>query len=121
MSKSKSTGSGRGPANQNRGGAPRKLVTTTHGSRNLKDVPPTHASHIGRSVGNHASEGGTLNRPPTPGPVAKKDFVPMGNEVAKNVGAGAPGADRVISKSGSQGCHSGTGAAVGTKVFGGGK
>jgi hypothetical protein len=111
-----SKSNGRGPAVKSDGGAPRKLVTTTHGSRNLKAVPPTHASHIGRSVGNHA-DGKDLKRPPTPGPQAKRDFVPLGNEVAKNVGRGSPGAGRVVSPAGTQGCHSGTGAAIGTKML----
>jgi hypothetical protein len=72
------------------------------GSRNLKAVPPTHASHIGRSVGNHGMDG-DMKRPPTPGPVAKRDFVPMGNQLVNNVGKGGPGTGRILhGKSGTQ-------------------
>jgi hypothetical protein len=63
--------------------------------------------NIGRSVGNHASEGGgkTLQRPSVPLYAPTKAAVPMGNEVAKNVGRGHPGAGRTVHATGSQGQH----------------
>src|SRR5258707_22534 len=98
MSGSKARSGGGAPMNKVRG------VGIKTGSANLKAVPPTHASHIGRSVGNH-SEYGTTNRPATPGPVAKKDFVAMGNAKALD-GAGSGerpgGGNRNINPTGSQ-------------------
>src|SRR6266849_3220888 len=85
-----------------------RSVGVKGGSPNLKSIPPTHASHIGRSVGNHSMDKGTVKRPPTPGPTAKRDFVSMGNAVALNgAGAGARpgGAGRVIHPTSSQGMH----------------
>jgi hypothetical protein len=88
------------------------------GPPQTKKISVSAASHIGRSVGNHASDSGgkTMQRPADPLIQAKVPQVPMGNAVALNVGRGSPGAGRVISPAGTQGCHSGTGAALGTKM-----
>jgi hypothetical protein len=111
MTKGKSNTKGAsGPARSGGGITSNKLVkvTTVHGSRDTKMVAPTAAAHIGRSVGNHASEAGgkTLQRPNVPLYKPTRDAAPLGNEVAKNVGRGAPGAGRILhGQSGSQGQH----------------
>ena len=78
-----------------------------HGNPNTKTHTPDAAASIGRMVGNHATDPGRniTQRPNSPLAVEKKDFVPMGNEVALNVGRGGPGAGRVVHRSGSQGLH----------------
>src|SRR5436305_14542229 len=80
-------------------------VTTTHGSPNTRKVSPSAVSNIGLSKGNHGTDGRTMQRkdPPLYKPV--KDFVRMGNDVAKDGGEGGLGAGRVSSPTGSQMQH----------------
>jgi hypothetical protein len=103
MSKAKSGG----------GATMNKVVqrTTIHGSPNTCYVPPSGASHIGRAVGTHVTDGREVQRndPPMykPAPAPTR----MGNDMAKDVGRGRPGAARTVHSSGSQGQH---GQAAGT-------
>jgi hypothetical protein len=65
-----------------------------------------HAGQIGMALGGNATEQGHLLRGAVeprsaPGPISVK----LGNEVAKNVGAGGPGARRRMMASGSQSMH----------------
>jgi hypothetical protein len=89
------------------------------GSRVVREVPvrvgnrsdvvnPRGVSQVGQSLGNHVTESARKGRPvenvyagrlPAGGPGG----VPLGNEIAKNVGAGKPGAGRNLwGQSGSQ-------------------
>jgi hypothetical protein len=96
------------------------------GSRINKTVPvrtgaparglsPGAVSQFGSSVGNHATgdgpptsyRGETFLNKLTPAGGA----VPLGNQVALNVGKGGPGAGRTVMRSGAQGQH---GAVAGT-------
>jgi hypothetical protein len=66
-------------------------------------------SQIGQSMGNHATQSGrTLTRAVEPvrgGPIPGVGSVKLGNEVARNVGTGGPGAGRMVHASGSQTQH----------------
>jgi hypothetical protein len=78
------------------------------GPPNTKVISPSAAANIGNSKGNHASDGAggrSLQRPSDPLVQGTRPQVPMGNEVAKNVGRGGPGAGRTIHATGSQGQH----------------
>jgi hypothetical protein len=73
-----------------------------------REISPRGVSQIGGSLGNHATDKpGELRRAVEPVVTGKRGIsVPLGNEVAKNVGAGGPGAGRVLhGQSGSQGVH----------------
>jgi hypothetical protein len=67
-----------------------------------------YAGQIGAALGSHASDSGkVLTKAPVPmrtaAPVAAA--AKLGNEVAKNVGAGGPGTGRTVMATGSQGQH----------------
>jgi hypothetical protein len=101
-----------GPARSGGGATMNKNVRPPirTGSPRQRNVTPDGAASIGRSVGNHASEGAegggyTTKRPNAPLYVEARAPVPLGNEVALNVGRGGPGAGRVVHQSGSQGQH----------------
>ena len=81
-------------------------VTPTGGSPNTRKVSVSGAAHIGRSVGNHAEGGKTLQRNDPPLYQPAKAATGMGNEIAKNVGRGGVGTGRINhGPSGSQGTH----------------
>ena len=80
-------------------------VTTTHGSPNTRKVSPEAVANIGIKKGNHSMDGGTVKRPDVPLYKEVKAFVRMGNDLAKNVGKGGPGAGRTINPTGSQMQH----------------
>jgi hypothetical protein len=80
------------------------------GSPQQRNHTPNVAASVGRIVGDHldgAESGGrnTTKRPNEPYSVEVAAPVPMGNDVALNVGRGGPGAGRKIHRSGSQGRH----------------
>jgi hypothetical protein len=70
-------------------------------------------SQIGSSLGDHATDAGgkALTRSVEPVRGQRMASVALGNEVAKNVGGGGPGAGRTVMKSGTQAQH---GPAAGT-------
>ena len=77
-------------------------------------VRPGYPDNLGNMRGNHAMDKGTVPAPPTPMQTVKPPIsVPLGNEVAGNVGKGGPGAGRTVMRSGSQGHHGAADAGVG--------
>jgi hypothetical protein len=107
MSKSKSNTSGaKGPARSGGGVTSNKLVQVPvrYGSPTANKIDPGSASRIGHSVGNHTMSGDT-RRPPEPLVTGTMKQVPLGNQVAGNVGKGGPGAGRIVHRSGSQAQH----------------
>jgi hypothetical protein len=103
------------PTSRNPGGGgvnSKKHVKTPvkYGSPMTRKVNVDVASNIGRSVGNHASDaagGKDTVRPNQPMYKPTKAMGSgLGNEMAKNVGRGGPGAGRILhGQSGSQGTH----------------
>jgi hypothetical protein len=89
------------------GGAKSKLVTTAHGSPLTRKVSPDAVANIGLSKGSHVTEKGgrEVTRPATPLYSSAAAPCCLGNEIAKNVGRGAPGAGRTVYASGSQMQH----------------
>jgi hypothetical protein len=85
-----------------------RQVGVKAGSPNTLKVSVDAASSIGRSVGNHVSDGSgsrNVQRPNTPLYAEVKAPVRYGNDLARNVGRGGPGAGRVVMPCGSQGTH----------------
>jgi hypothetical protein len=91
-------------------------------SKNVRSVPvrvgergceirPQGVSQIGSSMGDHGTDGPKLLRKsvePVHGayrPAGSPGGVPLGNEVALNVGKGGVGTGRTVMRSGSQGQH----------------
>jgi hypothetical protein len=98
---------GQGTQSGSGGGGRVKQVTTAHGSAMTRKVSPDAVSNIGLSKGTHVTGAGgrEVNRPATP--LYREAQAPccLGNEVAKNVGRGGPGAGRTVYASGSQMQH----------------
>jgi hypothetical protein len=70
-----------------------------------REMRPAGVSQIGSSMGNHATQTGKVLRGAVE-PIAgrAKPSVPLGNDVALNVGKGGPGAGRTLyGQSGTQG------------------
>jgi hypothetical protein len=90
------------------GGGINSPVKASPGVRNgasATGVPPAGVSQFGSAIGNHATGSGKALRGgaekySTVGPAGGR--VPLGNEVARNVGKGGPGAGRVVMRSGTQ-------------------
>lgn len=78
------------------GGGSYKNVAHVGGSRKVTAHGPGEASRIGVKQ--------VLTKLEAK-PATKPAAVPLGNEVAKNVGAGGPGKGRTVYASGSQGKH----------------
>jgi hypothetical protein len=76
----------------------RREVSVKAGSPNTRKINPGAVSNIGISQVFTGS---------SPKVVAGevKDFVPLGNAVALNVGKGGPGTGREVLRCGTQGCH----------------
>jgi hypothetical protein len=90
------------------GGARSRPVTHRGGSPNTRKIDPGAVSQIGNMKGSHVMGNGgrEVQRPSQPiVQGTPRAPVPMGNEVAKNVGRGSPGAGRTVHASGSQGQH----------------
>jgi hypothetical protein len=70
-------------------------------------INPRGVSQIGSSMSNHSmdSSGKKLTKSVEPVRGASMPGVKLGNEVAKNVGGGGPGAGRQVMGSGTQGQH----------------
>jgi hypothetical protein len=104
-----SPNSARSGGNVIAGGRGSKVVrpTGTRDGQKAFGVSPRGVAQIGYSVGNHVTEGQSgQSRLPYKGeqwldkpPIA----MPLGNEIAKNVGKGGPGVGREVFKCGSQG------------------
>jgi hypothetical protein len=62
-------------------------------------------SQIGQSMGNHVTDRRQVVNPIERLEGRQGISVPLGNEVARNVGGGGPGAGRVVMKTGSQSTH----------------
>jgi hypothetical protein len=91
------------------GGGINSRVNKSVGVRNgapARGVSPKGVSQIGQGMGDHATGSGKILRGGAErlvqgvGPAGGS--VPLGNEVARNVGKGGPGAGRTIHKTGSQ-------------------
>ena len=97
-----------GPTHQSGtgGGANYSQPKIRTGTPTTKKTSIDAVGNIGRSVGDHTTEQGTVKRPNTPLSVDVKAAVRLGNEVALNVGRGGPGTGRVVHPSGSQSQHS---------------
>jgi hypothetical protein len=111
-SRGTATASTRSMGNQPGGGIGSKVVRRegTRDGQKAFPINPAAAAQLGGVYGNKATEqGSTLSyrgEPWTKG--APPISVPLGNELAKNVGKGGPGAGREVFKSGSQGTSSPT-------------
>jgi hypothetical protein len=69
-------------------------------------VRPGYPDLLGNMRGSHVTDGRELPAKLTPMQTVKPPIsVPLGNEVATNVGAGGPGKGRVVMATGSQGQH----------------
>lgn len=86
-----------------------------------REMRPKGVSQIGSSRGNHATNHGKLlHKDVEPVRGKRMDSVPLGNEVARNVGKGGPGTGRTVFASGSQGQHGapeGRGAVAGRDIL----
>jgi len=90
------------------GGGINSRVNVSPGTRRgapATGVRPAGVSQFGSTIGNHATGSGKALRGGaekynTATPAGGR--VPLGNEVARNVGKGGPGAGRTIHKTGSQ-------------------
>jgi len=99
--------------NRPAGGIGSRVVTTKpiRFGESAREIRPKGVSQIGSSMGNHATDRGrtfkgaiepvrgNLKPPGSPG------TVPLGNEVATNVGRGGPGTGRTVYATGGQGMH----------------
>jgi hypothetical protein len=75
------------------------------GSPNLTAYSPRGVSQLGVSQGSTLSKTGAFTTQNSALPLSdgqRRDFVPMGNQLATNVGAGGPGAGRTTYRAGSQ-------------------
>jgi hypothetical protein len=77
-------------------------------------INPRGVSQLGSSMGNHSMDSGSKKLTKAVEPVrgAAMPGVKLGNEVAKNVGGGGPGAGRQVMGSGTQGQHGGVAGSV---------
>jgi hypothetical protein len=93
------------------------------GPASTRVASPAAAANLGNKKGNHISGGGgqTTHPPAQPLYTGSRPQDPMGNDVARTVGRGGPGAGRVVSPTGSQGFHAGSGEAIGTRMLPQGK
>jgi hypothetical protein len=74
------------------------------------EIRPAGVSQIGSSLGNHTTDGKLLTKSVEAvhgayRPAGSPGGVPLGNQIATNVGRGSPGAGRQVMRSGSQGTH----------------
>jgi hypothetical protein len=100
MKKSGTSRAGGGPNSRNVKEVPQRLGTPARG------ISPGAVSQIGSAVGNHATEGAAVLRYRGENYLVGKTpaggAVPLGNQIATNVGGGGPGAGRTIHHCGSQ-------------------
>ena len=69
-------------------------------------VRPGYPDTLGNMRGSHVTDKGDLPAKPTPMQTVKPPIsVPLGNELATNVGAGGPGKGRTVMATGSQQMH----------------
>jgi hypothetical protein len=108
----KSTPSAAGKVRARTGGGegsnPHVKVKHVGGSPNVRKVDVGAVADFGNNKGTHVTDSGgrETNRPNTPLYKQARDYVPMGNEVAKNVGRGGVGTGRILyGQAGSQGTY----------------
>jgi hypothetical protein len=105
-----------GPVNTGGGVGSNKhiKVQPVGGSPSTRKVAPGMAGNSGRAIGNHTMQGTTQrNDPPLHTPAQAPSR--LGNDLALNVGRGAPGAGRFLhGQSGSQGMYGGSSNPQGT-------
>jgi hypothetical protein len=86
-----------------------KQVDIKSGSPNLTAYSPRGVSQLGYSPGSTLSKTGAFTTQNSALPLSdgqRRDFVPMGNQLATNVGKGGPGAGRTLyGQSGTQSVH----------------
>jgi hypothetical protein len=72
--------------------------------RSRKGISPGGVSQLGYSVGNHPTDGSGTTNYRGDGWLDNRTgiSVPLGNQLATNVGAGGPGTGRTVMRSGSQ-------------------
>ena len=79
------------------------------GSPNLNAYSPRGVSQLGASQGSMLSKQGSFTSRPSAAPLSegqKRDFVPLGNQLVNNIGAGGPGTGRVLyGQGGTQSVH----------------
>ena len=76
-----------------------KQVDIKSGSPNLTAYSPRGVSQLGVSQGSMLSKTGAFTSRPSAAPLSegqKRDFVPLGNSLTNNIGAGGPGSGRVL-------------------------
>jgi hypothetical protein len=95
-----------GPTHQSGtgGGANYSQPPIRTGTPTTKKTSIDAVGNIGRSVGDHTTERGTVKRPNEPLSVDVKAPVRMGNDLAQSLGVGV-GVGYVVHRSGSQGQH----------------
>ena len=77
-----------------------------------RGINPGHVAQHGLALGNKAMNDPKRLNPVEPKSTRNPHSVKLGNEVAKNVGGGGPGAGRVVMGSGTQGQHGGVAGSV---------
>src|SRR6516165_5362201 len=80
-----------------------KQVDIKSGSPNLTAYSPRGVSQLGAAQGSMLSKQGSFTSRPSAAPLSegqKRDFVPLGNQLATNVGQGSPGAGRQVYRAG---------------------
>jgi hypothetical protein len=90
------------------GGGPGSRVNVSPGVRKgtpATGVRPAATSQFGSSIGNKITDGGKTAYRGEKYATATPISVPLGNEIATNVGGGGPGAGREVMRSGAQGVH----------------
>jgi hypothetical protein len=95
-----------GPTHQSGtgGGANYSQPPIRTGTPTTKKTSIDAVGNIGRSVGDHTTERGTVKRPNTPLSVDVKGAVRLGNDLAQSLGTGV-GVGYVVHRSGSQSQH----------------
>ena len=87
------------------GGARSRQTPVRVGPPATKVISPSAAANLGQAKGDHVMGKGTVQRPSDPLVQGTRGQVASGNTKALAVGRGAPGADRTVYRSGSQGQH----------------
>jgi hypothetical protein len=86
-----------------------KQVDIKSGSPNLTAYSPRGVSQIGASQGSTLDRSGSFTTKNSALPLSegqKRDFVPLGNSLTNNIGAGGPGTGRTLyGQSGTQSVH----------------
>jgi len=93
--------------NRPAGGIGSRVVTkqAVRTGQPARGVNPGRVAQHGLALGNKATDSTKRLNPVEPKFTQSPPSVKLGNEVAKNVGGGGPGAGRTVMRSGAQGTH----------------